>query len=158
MGGGGLGGGGPGGGAGMGGGGAGGQDGGGAGAGGSAGAGNCNEDSDCSWHLSGCCQDTCADTSYTPPPGTVICNVLCRAPVAGCGCVNHQCTPETDAGAGGSGGGPGQGTDGGCAGENDPCTGAPGPGTCCGGLLCCFPLPADPPVSSGNYCASACPA
>jgi hypothetical protein len=133
---------------------------GGSGVGGGASAGGyCNSDGDCAWRTTGCCQETCMAVADPVSTGTVVCNIACVAPAATCGCVNHQCTIEVGTGGqGGAGGGVGQNPDGGCAGENESCTGAPGGGSCCGGLLCCYPLPSDPPISSGSYCGYACPA
>jgi hypothetical protein len=137
---------------------------GGSGVGGGAGAGGvsgyCNSDNDCTWRTTGCCQETCMATTDPVSTGTVVCNIACIAP-ATCGCVNHQCAIEVgtggQGGTGSAGGSTGQNADAGCAGEGAPCS-TPGVGSCCGGLLCCSPLPSDPTISSGNYCGYACPA
>jgi hypothetical protein len=129
----------------------------------------CDTVSDCVFRVIGCCSGSCAaKTDPVSPPG-VVCNILCAEPA--CACVNHQCgTAPRDGGAAGSGGkagdtggsagggSGGQDGDAGCAGENENCTNAPGGPSCCGGLLCCSPLPSDPPISSGSYCGYACPA
>jgi hypothetical protein len=128
----------------------------------------CDTASDCVFRVMGCCGGSCAArTDPVSPPG-IICNILCAEPA--CACVNHQCsTAARDGGAAGSGGGTGGnaggsagsgGPDGdaGCAGENENCTNGPGGRACCGGLLCCSPLPSEPPISLGSYCGYACPA
>ncbi len=139
---------------------------GGSGVGGGAGAGGvsgyCNSDGDCTWRTTGCCEENCMATTDAVPTGTPICGIACRAPQTTCGCVNHRCAEETGAGgqggAGGLDGGTGQNADAGCPGEGAPCNGPGAGGSCCGGLLCCSPLPSQPPISSGNYCGYACPA
>jgi hypothetical protein len=127
----------------------------------------CDTASDCVFRAAGCCGGSCAaKTDPVSPPG-IICNDLCAEPA--CACVNHQCsTAARDGGAADSGGGTGNadgsagsgGPDGdaGCAGENENCTNGPAGRACCGGLLCCYPLPSDPPISLGSYCGYACPA